>query len=319
MTDKIILHPIAEHGRHLMPRNTDLIDEQLNGLLNVGKSVLDIRAEAISQARKIKGNRDLTKEAIARRQHELFGKDTLAKLHGELQKITRTTQAMREKIAKDARPKGPESDTRALLEYMQRRDLLHDLRELKQEGKGGEIVKLLTRSAQAGDRSVLDALQSSLKPLIDPRMLEAGEEYYLGATQREALENLETQEAIEDAARLAVRQITGKGEGMVKEAERAGDLLPKPLDLKTDSPVASLDDSQKAELIGKVGLEGYKAIKRGEQPLPPAYWPEADKEAFAEEHGGDAWEGFLAGTWTPPAEKTLVAVDPFASLGPPAK
>src|SRR3989339_1216455 len=158
MSTKTTLHPIAEFGEHLLPRDPSLIDEQLNGLLNAGKQYLDGHSTAVHEAGKLKGNKDYTKEAVARKQRELLGKNSAAKIQQALQGIIRTTAAMREKIQADARPKGPESDTRALLQYMQRRDLLADLRELKREGKGEEIVKLLTRTTQAGDRSVLDAL-----------------------------------------------------------------------------------------------------------------------------------------------------------------
>lgn len=261
-------HPIAEYGEHLLPRNRDLIDEQFNGLLNVGKLYLDGHSTAVHEGGKLKGNRDYTKEAIARKQRELLDKNSPAKLQEELQAIIRTTAAMRSKIQEDARPRGPESDTRALLLYIQRRDLLADLRELKTEGKGGEIVKLLTRTTQRGDRSVLDALQSSLKPLVAPEMLEAGERYYLHATQGEALENLALQEEIEAAAKLTVRKIMGEAAGMVKKAEIAGDLLSLPPGVRPPYPTAGMTD--------------------------------AEKSAFISTHGLDKWKEFLAGTWTPP-------------------
>jgi len=305
MSTKTTLHPIAEYGERLLPRDPSLIDEQLNGLLNAGKQYLDGHSTAVHEAGKLKGNKDYTKEAVARKQRELLGKNSAAKIQQALQGIIRTTAAMREKIQADARPKGPESDTRALLQYMQRRDLLADLRELKREGKGEEIVKLLTRTTQAGDRSVLDALQSSLKPLVAPEMMEAAEGYLIQATQREALENLEIQEAIEDAARLAVRKITGQAEGMVKAAEVAGDLLPKPLDLKTDSPTASLDDATKARLIGQVGLAGFEAITRGEQALPLDYVLSDETKAELREWAGDtAYGEIMAGARELPPEFT---------------
>ena len=56
MTTKTNLHPIVEYFSERLLPNSSLIDEQLNGLLNVGKSILDGRAEAIFQARKIKEN-----------------------------------------------------------------------------------------------------------------------------------------------------------------------------------------------------------------------------------------------------------------------
>lgn len=295
-------HPIAEYGERLLPSNLDLIDEQLNGLLNVGKALLDSRSRGIIAAKKVSD--DFKPAAKARRQHELIDGDREgpAKLAQALQSIVRTTQAMREKIATDSRPRGPESDTRALLQYMQRRDLLADLRELKAEGKGEEIVKLLTRTTQRGDRSVLDALQSSLKPLVAPEMIEAGERYYLQATQREALENLAIQEEIEAAAKECVRRINYQGKKMVQDAVLKKEILPRLPGQRSPSSTAHLTDSQKAALIGEVGLEGYKAIKGGEKALPPAYWPDAEKEVFITKHGGKAWEGFLAGIWTPPAE-----------------
>ncbi|MCX5888197.1 MAG: hypothetical protein NTY36_01935 [Deltaproteobacteria bacterium] len=297
MTGKVTKHPIAEYGEHLLPRNLNLLDEQLNSLFNAGKEYLDGHSTAVHEAGKLKGNRDFTKEAIARKQRELLGKNSPAKIQQALQGIIRTTAAMRARIQEDARPQGPETDTRALLQYMQRRDLLADLRELKQEGKGEEIVKLLTRTTQRGDRSILDALQSSLKPLIAPQMLEAAEGYYVQATQREALENLETQEEIEAAARLAVRQITGKAETMVKAAEVDGDLLPKPPDLKTASPVASLSDSQKSDLISKVGSAGYQAIVKGEMALPLEYALSDETKAAMKEWAGDtAFAEIMAGT-----------------------
>jgi len=294
---EVTQHPIAGFGEHLLPRDLSLIDEAFNALLNAGKEYLDGHATAVHEAGKLKGNRDYTREAIARKQHDLLGKNSPGKLQTALQAIIRTTAAMRTKIQADARPKGPESDTRALLEYMQRRDLLADLRELT----GEERVKLLTRTTQRGDRSVLDALQSSLKPLVAPQMLEAAEEYYIGATQREALGNLETQEEIERAAKLAVRQIMGKAEGMVKEAEVKGDLLHKPPNMQTASPVAHLSDSEKARLIGEIGgHEAYREILAGTRELPPAFWNDEAKISFIEKHGAENFEKFTRGEWQPP-------------------
>jgi len=294
---KKTLHPIAEYGEHLLPRDASLIDEQLNGLFNAGKEYLDGHSTAVHEAGKLKGNRDFTKEAIARKQRELLGKNSPAKLQKELQGIIRTTQAMQEKIQADARPKGPETDTRALLQYMQRRDLLAYLRELKSEGKGEEIVRLLTRTTQRGDRSVLDALQSSLKPLVAPQMLEAAEGYYVQATQREALKNLEIQEVIENAAKLAVRQITGQAETMVKAAEVAGNLLKSPIDPKPATPVSQLTDSQKSALISQVGAAGYEAIIKGEMSLPLEFALSDETKAAMKEWAGDtAYVEIMAGT-----------------------
>jgi len=137
-----------------------------------------------------------------------------------------------------------------------------------------------------------------LLPICAPQLLDAARDDYAHAVAAPALERLEDAEILLHSAKETARRAGYEAEKLVK-AEK--DILPPPDGERPAPPVAHLSDAEKARLIGEVGgHEAYAEVLAGTRELPPAYWPEADREAFTVKHGAQAWEGFLAGTWSPP-------------------
>jgi hypothetical protein len=146
-------------------------------------------------------------------------------------------------------------------------------------------------------------------------LLDAARESYAEAVAQEPIQRLQIVEHIAASAKETARRANYEADKMIR-ADKG--ILPLPVGERSASPVAHLSDSEKASLVSEIGAAGFQAVIKSEMALPPAYWPEADKTDFAEKHGGEAWEGYLAGTWTPPADKAPAPVDPWPSLGPPA-
>jgi hypothetical protein len=284
------LHPLAQKYPRLV--NPDL-SADLNTFYNTLGAALGEYEAAVDKARKV--SPDYIPAKRAARQHEIIAQarkklnDTLAK---ELQPLGASIGALRQEITAKSLPQTPDN---AVLAYLREMENRQQLRQMDPELR----AKLLRESVARGDRSLLTALEGSLTPIVPAILLDSAREDYARAVAAPAVERLEEAETLLESARETARRANYEADKLVKGAK---EILPLPPGEKTPSPAAHLSDSEKAALVGKVGLEGFKSILAGEMALPPAYWADADKEAFAAKHGGEAWEKFIAGEWTPPAE-----------------
>jgi hypothetical protein len=302
MATEILPHTIGKkYGDRILPKDPHVM-AALNPLLNDCELFLDGHSEARNQAAKIKDDKDLSREGKIRRQREKLRQPepAKAKVYQGLQNIKRMVAAQNEKIWRDSRPKAPENP---LFDLLAGRFMEEDFRRMKAAGQGEQIVKIVSQAAQAGDRRPLDVLIKSYEPLVAPVMLQAFERDYIEASQADALATLQELEELERAAEEVVHRVEYVAGKMIADAERAGEILPLPAGERAPSPVAHLSDSEKASLVSEIGATGFQAVLKGDMALPPAFWSEPAKEAFAANHGGEAWEGFLAGTWTLPELK----------------
>jgi hypothetical protein len=288
MTTEILTHPLAARFPRLVKPE---LSGRLNTYYNTLQKAMDEYEAAVDKARKV--SPDYIPAKRAARQHEILTQarkklnDTLAK---ELQPLGASIENLRSEITAAGRAKAPETEIGQLLAYLKESELRQELK-----GMDGELrAKLLRESVARGDRSILTALERSLTPICAPMLLDSAREAYAGAIAAPAFERLAETEELLDSARETARRANYEADKLVKGTK---EILPLPAEERPPSPVANLTDSQKADLISKVGVAGYQSILKGEATLPLDYvLTDETKAAMLEWAGESAYAEIMAGT-----------------------
>ena len=251
-----ISHFLRQYHPSLVSRNED-INLELVEFQNQVAVALRKYESAVDAATKI--NPDFTAEATRREQQIKLNIAT-----SELQKAVDTaaqpykaaTQTLRQEIENSTRPATHKTEMGELTALLK----AQEIRKVMMTMSKSDASQLLRSSVATGDRSVLDALDDFILPIVSAPAIELAKQTFIEKAMPDKVQALElaemfagsvgtTQRFIESAA----RGIADKA-GLVEAYENRGESVKKEM--------LNLSDAEKSAFITENGLDVFKELIR---------------------------------------------------------
>ncbi|MFO7877091.1 MAG: hypothetical protein R6U55_10975 [Desulfovermiculus sp.] len=259
-------HPLQEwdDGKSPLVSKDPAVVAELNGYYNVVNEALEEYRQKVREAEDL--DKDLKPEARAERQHRILDKarqDLQSSIDKALQHYQAANEEIRQQVNEASKPVQPESEIQQLMQQMREQEIRAELKNMERT----ERAKLLLNTTKLGDRSILQACERSLTPMVDSTTLDSARNRYTEAVASDPLQRLQYAEHITKAAQVSAKLATG---AIANQVDSQHDIQPRPQSmgkLNTDPDVTGMSAADKASFIGKHGHDKYMQVVTGKAQL----------------------------------------------------
>ncbi|MDA3897341.1 MAG: hypothetical protein PF482_14490 [Desulfobacteraceae bacterium] len=256
-------HPLAKK-RHSLVSPVGWKAEKLNDLYNQLDILFDnydhVAAETLKKTEQLKPEFQAQEQSKALAPFRIKLETVL---NNETRTLARSRQTIAEKIQKAKEPARPTSEIAELLHYLRGSEIRQELRQM--DGKSQRDV--ISKTCERGDRSVIDAAKDSLAEIVNPKILALGQKAWDDfAIDRNDQTNLDILDGLLDSI-----QTTSSAVDRYLEDKNAELGLKSQKDLERDTAAANkavgLTQAERAEFIGKHGLESFQRVTSGKAAI----------------------------------------------------
>lgn len=256
-------HPLQEWdgGKSPLVSQDPAVVAELNGYYNLVNEALEKYRQ---KAREVEDmDKGLQPNVRAERQHQALDeakREMQAKIDKALQHYQAANEEIRQEVSQAAKPTQPESEVKQLMQYMKEQEVRRELKDMDRT----ERAKLLLNTAKMGDRSVLQACERSLVPLVESSTLDSARSRYTETVAGDPLQRLQYAEHVTKAAQVSAKMATGAIADQIVAQHDEIQARPQGMSKTNPDPaVATMTPADKSSFIGRHGQNAYMNLVSG--------------------------------------------------------